>query len=111
MQISIKGGNFNGEFTLEVESSDTVESIELRTMEKMHSTRDDRLLFNGRQISGRVDHKVDVGRSIPSIHLPRKFLIYSDQVVVDDSSRSEGRVHQVNMYVTAFHEYLMTYPG
>lgn len=75
MQISIKGVNFNGEFTLEVESSDTVESVELKIMEKRICTRDDRLIFSGRQISGRVDHDVDVGQSILSIHLPLKFLI------------------------------------
>lgn len=110
MQISIKGANFSSEFTLEVESSDTVESVELKIMEKIHCTRDDRLIFSGRQISGRIDYNVDVGQSIPSIHLPLKFLMYSDQVVVNDSSRSEGRDRQVNMYVTAFHKYPMTYP-
>jgi len=42
---------------------------------------------------------VDVGQSIPPIHPLRKFLMPSDLVVVDSSSRSEGGVHQ--FYVLA----------
>ena len=98
MQISIKGNYFSS-FTLEVESSDTVESIRLKIMEEIHrtGTLDDRLIFHGKQISGRVGHNVDIGQSTPPIHLPHKFLIFSDQVVVNDSSRSEGGNCQVNM--------------
>jgi len=56
---------------------------------------------------GKKDYTVKVGQSILLIHLLRKFLIPSDPVVVDGSSRSEGGAHRINLYVLACHKRLI----
>jgi hypothetical protein len=95
--------------TLEVESSDTMESVVCKIQESVlesdrigYHPEQIRLIFEGKQIYHRVDHKVEVGQFIPLVHPPRKFLIRSessDPVIADGSSRSESGARQVNLYV------------
>jgi hypothetical protein len=94
--------------TLEVESSDSMMNIAQKIQDKEGIPPDQiRLFFAGRTIfsgSQVVNHNVNVGQSIHPIHPMRKLLICPHPVVVDGSSRSEGGVRQVNLYVLACHK-------
>jgi ubiquitin len=103
MQIFVK--TLTGKtIILEVESSDTMMQIAEKIQDKEGIPPDQiRLIFAGKEIYRvgpvNVNHNVEVGQSIHSIRPIPKFLIRSHPVVVDGSSRSEGGVCQVNLYV------------
>jgi hypothetical protein len=110
MQIFVKTPS-NKTITLEVEPSHTIEDItkmlEDDIQRKGYTTDTIHLIFAGKNVSDRSRRVAKVGRSIPPIHPLRNFLIRCDPVVVDGSSRSEGRVRQVNLYVLACYEHSM----
>ena len=86
--------------TFDVEASDTLTSIAEKINEREGIPPDQiRLIFAGKEVfRGLQDLCAKVGQSTP-IHPLCKFLIHSDLVVVNGRSRSEGDVHQVNLYV------------
>jgi ubiquitin len=100
MQIFVK--TLTGKtITLEVESSDSMMQIAQKIQDKEGIPPEYMdLNFAGEVIyRGRVKHNVKVGKSTPPTHPLRKFLIHFHPVVVDGSSRSEGGICQVNLYV------------
>ena len=89
--------------TLDVESSDTLMNVAMKIQDREGIPPNQmRLIFEGKEIfRGIADHNAEVGQSIHSLHIMGSFLIHFDLVVVDSISRSEGDVHQVNLYVLA----------
>jgi len=93
--------------TLEVEPSEAMINVAAKVQDREGIHLDKiSLVFAGKQVFRAQDLTVEVGQSISPIRPLRKFLIRSDLVVVDGTSRSEGGggVHQVNLYVLAFHK-------
>jgi len=85
-------------YTIEVASSDTVQELAEKIQARTGSPPDQfRLIFAGKQVFGRLDNTTEVGRFpfyFPLLHF--KFFLE----VINGSSRSDGRIHQVNLYVT-----------